>query len=82
MSSIDTNGQPVTIMAPLAEFPDYSGFYNCKKVLPEIYSKFAKRFIQIAGPKNIQHNVLKKDTSYMCKHTHHVRDSALDAHMA
>ena len=27
-------------------------------VLTEIYSKFAKRFIQIAGPKNIQHNVV------------------------
>ena len=25
-------------------------------VLTEIYSKFAKQFIQIAGPKNIQHN--------------------------
>ena len=23
----------------------------------EIYSKFAKQFIQIAGPKNIQHNI-------------------------
>ena len=27
-------------------------------VVTEIYSKFAKRLIQIAGPKNIQHNVM------------------------
>ena len=33
-------------------------------VLTEIYSKFAKQFIQIAGPKNIQHNVLWSHINY------------------
>ena len=27
----------------------------------EIYSKFTKRFIEIAGPKNIQHNAMLQD---------------------